>query len=84
MSLNQFCSQCFDTEQRMIYQGHDALKHPVPKSFKKVPPAYERPSVPVEGLTVTHVSWINLLCLLSIANIYTRKTNLSTRVIRTH
>ncbi|KAF6027487.1 hypothetical protein EB796_014209 [Bugula neritina] len=47
-------NQCFDTEQRMIYQGHDALKHPVPKSFKKVPPAYERPSVPVEGLTVTH------------------------------
>ena len=48
--------QSFDTEQRTIYQGHDASKHPVPKSFKKIPAAYERPSVPVEGLTVTHVS----------------------------
>lgn len=36
--------------------GHDAVKNPVPKSFKKTPVKYERPAVPLEGLTVTHVS----------------------------
>lgn len=61
--LHHFCHaefpnfrRSFQTEQRDIYQGHDARQHPVPKSFKKIPPVYERPTVPVEGLTVTHVS----------------------------